>query len=203
MCAKIVQLPGGRQHPYLLKKIHMNIVFIGFASCGKSAAALEISQRLKLRFIDIDREIETRYAHTHTGLVHYREIIQQEGMQFFFNLEHTILHDLAEENGCVIAPGGGAPMRMKNRDLLKKLGTIIYLRTDPIILFERMQAKGLPLFLREDPSIEHLERLWHERHSVYTQLANHTIDNTHLNISATADCVLAALRESGFPAQEA
>ena len=181
----------------------MNIVFIGFASCGKSAAALEISGRLGLRFIDIDREIETRYAQTHTGTALYREIIQQEGMHFFFDLEHEILCDLAEETGCVFAPGGGAPMHERNRSLLKKLGTIVYLRTDPAVLFERMQAKGLPLFLREDPSIEHLERLWQERHVVYAQLADHTIDNTHLNISATADSVLAALRESGFAAPEA
>jgi shikimate kinase len=94
-------------------------------------------------------------------------------------------------------------MHERNRNLLKKLGTIVYLRSDPVVLFERMQAKGLPLFLREDPSIEHLERLWQERHVVYAQLADHTIDNTHLNISATADSVLAALSESGFTAPEA
>ena len=70
------------------------------------------------------------------------------------------------------------------------------LRTDPEILFERMQNKGLPLFLREDPSIAQLARLWNERHAVYAQLADHTIDNTHYTITTTADCVMAALRES-------
>jgi len=178
----------------------MNIVFIGFASCGKSATALEVAQRLKLRFIDIDREIESRYERTHSRAVHYREIIQQEGMPFFFDMEHTILSDLTQVSNCAIAPGGGAPMRIENHVLLKKLGIIIYLRTDPTVLFDRMQSKGLPLFLREDPSIENLERLWNERHAVYTQLADHTIDNTHRTITTTADCVMAALRESGFSA---
>ena len=138
-------------------------------------------------------------AHTRKQL-NYRDIIRQEGMPFFFDMEHAILVDLEQVSGCVIAPGGGAPMREQNRELLKRLGIIIYLRTDPAVLFERMQTKGLPLFLREDPSIEHLERLWRERHAVYAQLADHTIDNTHLNISTTADCAMAALRESGFSA---
>ncbi len=84
-----------------------------------------------------------------------------------------------------------------NRALLKALGTIVYLRTDPAVLFERMQNKGLPLFLRDDPSPEHLERLWHERHAVYRHLAAYTIDNTHLSISETADSVMAALRPGG------
>jgi len=181
----------------------MNIVFIGFASCGKSATALEISRRLTLRFIDIDREIETRYARTRAKKLNYRDIIQQEGMPFFFDMEHAVLAELEQVSGCVIAPGGGAPMREQNRELLKRLGIIIYLRTDPAVLFERMQTKGLPLFLREDPSMEHLERLWRERHAVYAQLADHAIDNTHLNISTTADCAMAALRESGFSALEA
>lgn len=185
------------------EQIHMNIVFIGFASCGKSATALEISRRLKLRFIDIDREIETRHMRIRGKKLNYRDIIQQEGMPFFFEMEHAVLAELEQVNGCVIAPGGGAPMREQNRELLKKLGTIIYLCTDPAVLFERMQTKGLPLFLREDPSIEHLESLWRERHAVYAQMADHTIDNTHLNISTTADCAMAALRKNGFSALRA
>ncbi len=180
--------------------MHMNIVFIGFASCGKSATALEVARRLGLKFVDIDREIETRYELTHARTVHYREIIQQEGMPFFFDMEHAILSDLAQASDCAIAPGGGAPMREQNRELLKKLGIIVYLRTDPPVLFERMQTKGLPLFLRDDPSIENMECLWSERHVVYAQLADHTIDNTHLTITTTTDCVMAALRESGFSA---
>jgi len=174
----------------------MNIVFIGFTSCGKSATALEIARRLKHRFIDIDHEIENRYARLHAKKIHYREIIQQEGMQFFFDMEHTILSELTKANDCIIAPGGGAPMREENRDLLKNLGSIVYLRTDPEILFKRMQNKGLPLFLRDDPSIEHLEQLWQERHAVYTQLADYIIDNTHYTITTTADFVMAALPES-------
>lgn len=176
----------------------MNIVFIGFASCGKSATALEISRRLNLRFIDIDREIEKRYGRTSGCPVHYREIIQQEGLEFFFDMEHAVLAELAQADGCVIAPGGGASMRENNRMLLKTLGAIVYLRTDPAMLFERMQNKGLPLFLRDNPTPEYLKSLWNERHAVYTQLADYSIDNTHLSIFETADCVIAALRERGF-----
>jgi len=179
---------------------HMNIVLIGFASCGKSAAGQELARRLALRFIDIDFEIEALYANRRGRRVTYRRIIQTEGMQFFFDLEHEALSGLADVCGCVIAPGGGAAMHERNRSLLRRLGTIVYLRTEPAVLFERMRDKGLPLFLRDDPSPGHLERLWRERHAVYAPLADHTVDNTHLDIAATVDRIMAALAESGFPA---
>ncbi len=134
----------------------MNIVLIGFASCGKSATGLALARRLAFRFVDIDREIEDLYARARGSRVPYRQLIVKEGMQFFFELEHEALAGLANADGCVIAPGGGAAMREGNRALLKALGTIVYLRTDPAVLFERMQNKGLPLFLRDDPSPEHL-----------------------------------------------
>jgi shikimate kinase len=178
----------------------MNIVFIGFASCGKSATALEIARRQKLHFIDIDREIENRYSRTHGFSGHYREMIAREGMQFFRDMECAVLSGIAPDDCAVIAPGGGAPMSEATRSVLKKLGIIVYLRTDPAVLFERMQTKGLPLFLRDDPSPEHLERLWNERHAVYLQLADYTVDNTNLSISQTADSVMAALRKGGCPA---
>lgn len=178
----------------------MNIVLIGFASCGKSATGRELARRLACRFFDIDHAIEAAYARTHGTAIHYRQIIEHEGMQFFFDLEHEVLRGLAGEDECVIAPGGGAAMHERNRGLLKELGTIVYLRSDPAVLFERMRNKGLPLFLRDDPSPEHLERLWQERHAVYTVLADHTVDNTRLDISTTADRVMDALREQGFRA---
>jgi len=182
---------------YVHKPPLMNIVLIGFASCGKSATGRELARRLGLRFIDIDREIEALYARARARSVPYREIIRNEGMQFFFDLEHEALSGLAHADGCVIAPGGGAAMREQNRALLKDIGIVVYLRTEPAVLFERMRSKGLPLFLRDDPSPENLARLWQERHAVYAPLADHTVDNTRLDITTTADRVMAALAENG------
>jgi shikimate kinase len=174
----------------------MNIVFIGFASCGKSAAAREISRRLGRRLIDIDQEIEKRYALTRGTRIPYREIIRTKGMPFFFRVEHEALKELAGVTGCVIAPGGGAALREENRAVLRQLGAIIYLKTDPAVIFERMQAKGIPLFMREDPTLENLKRIWYERHAIYRLLADHTIDNTRLSVAETADSVQAYLQRS-------
>ena len=172
----------------------MNIVFIGFASSGKSATAYEVSKALELKFVDLDKEIEIRYFLDNSRELHYRDIIRQEGDELFFQLENRVLQELTHLKDLVIAPGGGAPLREENRQLLAELGQVVYLQCDPAVLLKRMQAKGLPLFLRDNPSLEYLTEVWHARHAIYTELADVTVDNSSLTIKETVDAVLAALQ---------
>lgn len=174
----------------------MNIVFIGFASCGKSAAAWDLAKRLNLKFVDLDKEIEVRYYLSHGKELHYRDIILTEGPDLFFKIENEVLARLTHLSDCVVAPGGGAPLCSENRKVLKKLGPMIYLKTTPAVVLQRMSAKGLPLFLRDDPGIENLERIWQQRHKIYDKLATHTIDNTNLTIPETTDRVITILKEN-------
>ncbi|MBD3347354.1 MAG: hypothetical protein GF401_20040 [Chitinivibrionales bacterium] len=173
-----------------------NLIFIGFASCGKSATAYEIAKRLGLKFVDLDKEIEVRYYLSHNKELHYRQIILQEGVECFLHLEKTVLDEFLRCRDCVIAPGGGAPMNEENRAVLARLGTIVYLKTEPDVLLERMQSKGLPLFLNGQADINHLQTIWQERHGVYQQLAQCTIENSLLSISETAEAVIAALKHN-------
>lgn len=176
----------------------MNIVFIGFASCGKSAAAWDLSKRINLKFVDLDKEIEVRYYLSHGKEVHYREIILQEGPQLFFEIENEVLSRLTHLSDCVVAPGGGAPLRAENRVVLSELGPVFYLKTEPAVVLERMKAKGLPLFLRDDPRLENLERVWNERHVIYDSMADYTIDNSAMTIAETTDIVIEILKEKGL-----
>ncbi|MBD3322514.1 MAG: hypothetical protein GF350_15535 [Chitinivibrionales bacterium] len=171
-----------------------NIVLIGFASCGKSATAYELSRRLGLKFVDLDKEIEVRYYLTHKKELHYRQIIIQEGAGCFLQIEKTVLDELLRFTDCVIAPGGGAPMNEENRGILARLGPVVYLKTEPDVLLERMQSKGLPLFLNGNPDIGRLRTIWNERHAVYRKLAHCTVENSSLSIAETADNVIDALK---------
>jgi shikimate kinase len=171
----------------------LSIVFLGFASCGKSATARVVAERLSLPFVDLDREIEALHRRETGGELTCREIARQEGMPFFRDLEHRALRERLSAPPCVLAPGGGAPLREENREILVKLAPIVYLCCQPEALFERMQGKGLPVFLRDDPTLENLTAVWQERHPVYAALADVTVDNSALSIEATADAVLAAV----------
>jgi shikimate kinase len=176
----------------------MNIVLIGFCSCGKSSAAYELSKRLKMKFIDMDKEIEVRYYLRYGEELHYRNIILKEGPELFFQIENKILSELVWFKDCVIATGGGCPLRQENRKILSELGTIIYLKTAPEEAFRRMKAKGIPLFLRADPSMDNLKRIWQERHAVYESLADYELDNSDLSIEKTTERIIAILKDDNL-----
>ncbi len=172
----------------------MNIVFIGFASCGKSATAYAISRMLNMKFIDLDKEIEIRYFFKYNRELHYREIIKQHSPDVFFSIENTTLKELETLSDCVIAPGGGAPLQEENRDILRKLGTIVYIKAKPEILFKRMKAKGLPLFLREKPNLEYLTEIWNTRDKIYSSMTDLVIDNSEITILETAQQIVDLLK---------
>jgi shikimate kinase len=171
----------------------VSIVFVGFASSGKSATAYGIARALDLKFVDLDKEIEVRYFLERGRESHYRRIILNEGEEYFFQLENRVLNELTRLQDLSIAPGGGAPLRRENRDLLAKLGTVVYLQCAPEVLLGRMKAKGPPLFLIEDPSLEQLTDICNQRHPVYEAMADVTIDNSMLSVEETVASVLAAL----------
>jgi shikimate kinase len=174
-----------------------NIVLIGFCSCGKSATAYELAKRLNMKFVDLDKEIEVRYYLEFGEELHYRRIILKEGPELFFRIENEFLSELTWFKNCVIAPGGGTPLREENQLYLPKLGTIIYLKADPEVAYQRMKAKGLPLFLRDDPSMENLKRIWTERDEVYQSFADHVVLNSQLSIVETADEIMSILKTQG------
>jgi shikimate kinase len=176
----------------------MNLVLIGFCSCGKSATAYALSKQLKLKFVDLDKEIEVRYYLKYGKELHYRKIIEEEGAELFFSIENQFLAELICFDNCIVAPGGGAPLREENKRIIKKLGHIVYLQAEPEVVLKRMQAKGLPLFLRDDPSLANLERIWQQRHRIYQELADYTVDNSRLSIEQTADSVLRLLIDKGI-----
>jgi shikimate kinase len=174
----------------------MNIVLIGFCSCGKSSAAYELAKQLKMKFVDMDKEIEVRYYLRYGEELYYRNIILKHGPELFFEIENTILSELIWLKDCVIATGGGCPLREENRKFLSQLGTSIYLKTDPEVAFNRMKAKGIPLFLRPDPSLDNLKRIWKDRHAVYESLADYELENSNLSIEKTAERIIAILKDN-------
>lgn len=176
----------------------MNIVLIGFCSSGKSSASYELAKQLKLKFVDMDKEIEVRYYLQYKEELHYRKIILKKGPKLFFQIENKILSELVWLKDCVIATGGGCPLREENRNILSQLGTIIYLKTEPEVAFKRMKTKGIPLFLRSDPSMDNLKRIWKERHAVYESLADYELDNSNLSIGKTVERIIAILKNDSL-----
>ena len=90
------------------------IVLTGFMGVGKSTVAKCLSYILQTEKIDLDRFIEGKEGRT------VPEIVSQDGMEIFRDLETKHLQTiLAETNSQIISLGGGAWITEKNREMIK------------------------------------------------------------------------------------
>jgi shikimate kinase len=176
----------------------MNLVIIGFTSSGKTSVAQELCHRLGGEFVDLDRVMEALYLHKTGEELTCREIMRKHGEAKFRRLEARALRGLAKRMGMVLATGGGAPLGEGNAELLKQIGCVAYLRTQPEVIFERMEKKGLPAYLDSNPTLDGLRMHWRERDPIYRDIADCTVDNSRTTVEETAEKLLAHPALSAF-----
>ena len=110
-----------------------NIILTGFMGCGKTSVGIRLSYRVRRTMTDTDRKIERLYR------MSVSEIFEKMGEEAFRDMETHCLEKLLDEpQGQIIAVGGGLPIRSRNRELLKRLGWVVYLRVKP----EQSAASG-------------------------------------------------------------
>lgn len=164
------------------------IFLIGPMGAGKSAVGRLLAQRLRYCFLDSDRTLEER-----TG-VDIARIFDVEGEEGFRAREETMLQELSQHCGVVLATGGGAVIRESNRDCLRERGVIVYLRTAVDTQLVRTRHSDRPLLQTEDPR-SRLQELMHARAPLYEMLADIIVDTDHGTIATIVDDIIHRLGE--------
>ena len=79
-----------------------NLVFLGMMGSGKSTIGSLVARRLRLDFIDIDKEIESELGKS------IKNIFEDDGEEYFRKHEEKITLKMLKLNSKVISLGGGA-----------------------------------------------------------------------------------------------
>ena len=90
-----------------------NLVFLGMMGSGKSSIGSLVAKKLKLNFIDIDKEIEKNYNIT------IKKIFEVKGEDYFRKIEEQITLKKLKLNSTVISLGGGAINNIISQDKTK------------------------------------------------------------------------------------
>lgn len=149
-----------------------NIILTGFMGSGKSTVGMRLAERLKMEFVDLDREIEKV-----TGMS-VNQIFKRYGEIRFRSEENLMVEKLAKRDGLVIATGGGTVLREENMQILRNNGIIILLEASPEDIFARVSRKrGTRPLLRKNLTIENIEAMLADRDPFYQQ-ADHRINTS-------------------------
>jgi len=171
----------------------MNMIFCGMPMCGKTTIGQRVSLQLGWSFIDNDRLIEKAYLERSGASLTCRQIFQKEGNAFFRALEKQQIHSLQGEMKAVIAVGGGSLCDADNRQLLKSVGSLIYLKASINVLWERTRVRGIHAYLDPEDPRKSFEEMAQRRLPIYEAAADAVIETDHLSIEEIV-CISLKLR---------
>ncbi|MBE5832655.1 MAG: shikimate dehydrogenase [Butyrivibrio sp.] len=166
-----------------------NIILEGFMGSGKTTVSEILSDKLDLELLDTDQAIEEAEGRS------INDIFSADGEAAFRSMETDLVNMVVSEhlNQMVVSLGGGLPLREENRQLLKKAGKIVYLRTRPETVYERLKGDDTrPLLKTEDPQ-KRIRELLEERSEKYETLADIIIDTDGKDASDIANEIIAAI----------
>jgi 3-dehydroquinate synthase len=146
-----------------------NIVLVGMMGAGKTTVGKLLARQLGKTFVDSDEEIQRR-----TGVT-IAHIFDVEGEAGFRQRESAMIQELAQRDNIVLATGGGAVIKAENREVLKRNGVVVYLKSTVHDLWQRTRHdRSRPLLQTADPRGK-LQQLFEQRDPFYTEAADLTV----------------------------
>ncbi len=148
-----------------------NIVLIGFMGSGKSTIAKELSNELKIPYIDSDIYIEEQEK------MSIKDIFKIKGEKYFRALELKFIESFYNIKNHIIATGGGMPIFND----INKLGICIYLNAEFNTIKNRIGKSNAnnkcnrPLF----DDISKAKLLYNQRVLIYEQKSNYCVNANH------------------------
>jgi shikimate kinase len=162
------------------------LALIGFKASGKTTLGKLLAHHLNYSFIDTDDLIEE-----HCKPYSCRQIFQEFGGEYFRKLEAQVVADLDIFPKTVLAIGGGTLLETTSRKKLKSQSTLIYLKTAPEILKERIwQQPQLPAYLNGDNPDDVFTSLYQKSIAVYQECADYIIEMDELDLEQAAAMIV-------------
>lgn len=166
-----------------------NIFLVGPMGAGKSTIGRYLAQQLHMEFVDSDTVIEER-----TG-ADIAWVFDVEGEEGFRKREEAVINELTEQQGIVLATGGGSIKSKENRNRLSARGIVVYLETTIEKQLARTNRdKKRPLLQTDDPRSV-LEALAQERNPLYEEIADLVIRTDDQGAKVVANQIVTMLEE--------
>lgn len=157
-------------------KKHKRIFILGQPGAGKAILAKTLAEKLNWQFIDADLGLEY-----HIGRI-LGEMIGNQGEEAFHHcLSEILAYQLSKEN-IVVATDASIISSEINRQLLSS-EFVVYLKVSTPVQLERLLSHNpAPLLPINDPKA-FLDKLHHERDSLYDKAANFSVNTDNNDLS--------------------
>ncbi|TVQ35963.1 MAG: shikimate kinase [Wenzhouxiangella sp.] len=142
---------------------------------GKTTVGRFLAERFGLDFLDLDQEIERRCG------VDVSLIFEIEGEAGFRARETTMLDELSQRDGILLATGGGSILREINRRILRERGLVVWLKTSVDQQLKRLERDQRRPLLQAPDRRERLDNLAAARNPLYQQCAHLVVQSANIS----------------------
>lgn len=163
-----------------------NIVLIGMPGVGKSTVGVVLAKVLNYEFVDVDLQIQQRCDKT------LQRLIDTLGPQGFIDVENEVILGMNFRR-TVISTGGSAIYSHDAIGHLAETSTVVYLRASLDEIQKRLHDFSERGIVMRGENVGSLSDLYEERVPLYERYAEVTVDVDGLDITQSANAVVAAL----------
>ena len=161
------------------------LILIGYRATGKTTLARLLGERLHLEAVDTDHFVERKAGRT------VAEIFAEQGEPAFRDYESQAIAELLCGEPCVVATGGGLPVRAANRKFLKRAGRVVWLKASPETIFRRMTGDPASERMRPQltnlPPLAEIAHVLSQRNAIYRETADLEVATDEVALPELAD----------------
>lgn len=145
-----------------------NIYLIGMMGAGKTSIGKLVAEKVHCRFMDTDQVIVETAGKT------VAEIFEEEGEEGFRRRETAVLRSLSKKRNRIVSTGGGIVVKEENIALMRKSGTVIWLKRDLNLVIQNPRMRQRPLLAKD---VNAIFRLMDEREPAYKKACHFVVYN--------------------------
>ena len=143
-----------------------NIVLIGFMGAGKTTISDYFSTVFAMDIVEMDQVIAEREE------MSIPDIFETYGEEYFRDLETGLLIEMQSRKNSVISCGGGAALRERNVNEMKKNGRVVLLTAKPETIYERIKDSDDRPVLNGRKNVGGIAELMEQRREKYEAAAD-------------------------------
>ena len=164
------------------------VALLGLRGAGKTTIGKQLARRLRVRFMELDRQIEK------AADMSLAELFSLYGEDYYRRLEReTLAEVLKDKRPMVLATGGGIVESTETYALLKKSAVTVWLRAEPEDHWNRVVSQGDRRPMADHPqAMADLRALLAAREPLYAG-ADHTVETSGRSVEAIVDDLAAAV----------